>query len=68
MKRRTEKIIMAEKIKCEYCDKDAIGYQGFGCCSAYVCLDHADTFVLNLKPGEKLSSGECYFERFGITD
>lgn len=55
---------MAEKKKCEYCEKDAIGYQGFGCCAAYVCLDHADRFVLNLKPGEKLISGECYFERF----
>jgi hypothetical protein len=68
MKRRTEEITMAEKMKCEYCEKDAIGYQGFGCCSAYVCLDHADNFVLALKPGEKLTSGECYFERFSITD
>jgi hypothetical protein len=55
---------MAEKMKCEYCEKDAIGYQGFGCCSAYVCLAHADNFVLSLKPGEKMTSGECYFERF----
>jgi hypothetical protein len=68
MKRRTEKITMAEKMKCEYCEKDAIGYQGFGCCSAYVCLDHADNFVLALKPGEKMTSGECYFERFNTTD
>ena len=68
MKRRTEKITMAEKMKCEYCEKDAIGYQGYGCCSAYVCLDHADKFVLDLKPGEKLVSGECYFERFSTTD
>ena len=64
--KKTEKITMAEKMKCDYCEKDAIGYQGFGCCSAYVCLDHADTFVLNLKPGEKLISGECYFERFSL--
>jgi hypothetical protein len=55
---------MVKKMKCEYCEKDAIGYQGFGCCSAYVCLDHADTLVLALKPGEKLASGECYFERY----
>jgi hypothetical protein len=68
IKRRTEEITMAEKMKCEYCEKDAIGYQGFGCCSAYVCLDHADKFVLDLKPGEKLTSGECYFERFNTTD
>jgi len=63
-----EVIIMAEKRKCEYCEKDAIGYQGFGCCSAYVCLDHAENFVRDLKPGEKLVSGECYFERFDIPD
>jgi len=25
-----------------------------------VCLDHADNFVLALKPGEKLALGECY--------
>jgi hypothetical protein len=55
---------MTEKMKCTYCDKDAIGYQGFGCCSEYVCPDHAGSFVLALKPGEKQVSGECYFERF----
>ena len=60
--------IMAEKMKCEYCEKDAIGYQGFGCCAAYVCHDHADTFVLHLNPGEKLISGECYFERFRLPE
>ena len=42
-------------MKCEHCDKDAIGYQGFGCCAEYVCLDHASSFVLALKPGEKRS-------------
>jgi hypothetical protein len=68
MKRRSDGNIMAEKIKCEYCGKDAIGYQGFGCCSAYVCLEHADDFVLSLKPGEKLVSGECYFERFSLSE
>lgn len=50
--------------KCEYCDRSAIGYQGFGCCSAYVCRDHADGMLLALKPGERLISGECYLERF----
>ncbi|MGB9176347.1 MAG: hypothetical protein WCB46_06375 [Methanoregula sp.] len=55
---------MTGKMKCTHCDKDAIGYQGFGCCSEYVCLDHAGSFVLALKPGEKQVSGECYFERF----
>lgn len=58
---------MAERMRCEYCEKEAIGYQSFGCCSAYVCRDHADNFVLNLKPGGKLVSGECYFERFDET-
>ena len=62
------KITMAEKMKCEYCEKDAIGYQAFGCCFAYVCPDHADNFVLALRPGEKQSSGECYFERFNLTE
>ncbi len=62
--KKIRKNTMAEKMKCEYCEKDAIGYQGFGCCSAYVCLDHADQFVLDLKPGEKLISGECFFERY----
>jgi len=48
---------MAEKMKCESCDKGAIGYQGFGCCAEYVCLDHASSFVPALKPGEKHSLG-----------
>lgn len=55
---------MAEKKKCGYCDRDAIGFQGFGCCAEYVCPDHASNFVLDLKPGEKKVSGECYFERY----
>ena len=55
---------MAEKKKCEYCDKDAIGFQSFGCCCAYVCRNHADNFVLALKPGEEQSCGECYFKRY----
>jgi hypothetical protein len=61
---RTENIMMAERRKCEYCEKEAIGYQGFGCCSAYVCRDHADSLLLRLKPGEKQVSGECYLERY----
>jgi hypothetical protein len=58
------KIRMSGHGKCEYCGKEAIGYQGFGCCPAYVCADHADRFVLDLKPGERKISGECYFERY----
>ncbi|MHB8164589.1 MAG: hypothetical protein ACYDDV_09670 [Methanoregula sp.] len=58
---------MTEKQKCEHCEKDAIGIQSFGCCVAYVCLDHADNLLLALKPGEKQVYGECYFERFDTT-
>jgi hypothetical protein len=61
-------MIMAEKIKCEYCGKDAIGFQSFGSCFDYVCRDHADNILLTLKPGEKQSSGECYFERFDTAE
>ncbi|OPX65325.1 MULTISPECIES: hypothetical protein [unclassified Methanoregula] len=56
---------MAERMKCEKCGKDAIGFQGFGCCAEYVCADHADKAVLDLKPGQRKISGECVFERFG---
>jgi len=59
---------MVEKPKCEHCGKDAIGIQSFGCCVANVCQDHADNLLLALKPGEKQSYGECYFERFDTTD
>lgn len=59
---------MAEKQKCEHCEKEAIGFQSFGCCFAYVCRDHADSLLLHLKPGEKQSSGECYVERFDTAD
>lgn len=58
------KIIMAEKPKCARCGKDAIGFQSIGCCFSHVCGDHAESILLSLKPGEKRSSGECYFERF----
>jgi hypothetical protein len=59
---------MAEKPKCERCAKDAIGVQSFGYCVAYVCQDHADSLLLALKPGEKQSYDECYFERFATAD
>jgi hypothetical protein len=55
---------MVERRKCDYCEKDAIGYQGFGCCSAYVCTDHAHSILMSLKPGEKVSADEYYIERF----
>jgi hypothetical protein len=55
---------MAERITCEYCEKDAIGFQSIECCFAYVCQDHADGLLLALKPGEKKIYGACVLERF----
>ncbi len=59
---------MAERKRCEYCEKDAIGVQSFGYCVAYVCRDHADGLLLALKPGEKQSYDECYLERFDTAE
>ena len=64
MKKNIRLAIVSERRKCNHCDKEAIGYQGFGCGSEYVCADHADKVVLDLKPGERKISGECVFERF----
>lgn len=55
---------MAEKIKCEYCGKDAIGLQSLEGGFNYVCADHADSLLLALKPGEKKTFGVCYLERY----
>lgn len=57
-------IRMAENPTCERCGKAAIGIQSLGCCTAHVCEEHADGHLLALKPGEKQSYEECYFERF----
>lgn len=59
---------MAEKHKCDQCNKVAIGLQSFGCCVSYVCEDHAHTHLIALKPGEKLAYECCYLERFDIPD
>lgn len=59
---------MAEKPKCERCEKDAIGIQSFGYVVSYVCQDHADSLLLALKPGEKQAYEYCYLERFDTTD
>lgn len=56
---------MRELQPCEECGKPAIGYQSFGCCSAYVCRDHAHTALLALAPGQRLIADEYYLERFG---
>jgi hypothetical protein len=55
---------MTEKQKCEYCEKDAIGYQGFEGCFEYVCRDHAHELMLELNPGEIKAVGVCVFERY----
>lgn len=59
---------MADNPKCERCGKEAIGIQSFGCCTAYVCREHADDLLLALKPGERKAYDECFFERFGSGD
>jgi hypothetical protein len=57
-------MIMAEKQKCERCGKDAIGFQSMEGGFEYVCLEHADSLLLALKPGEKQAYEYCYLERF----
>ncbi len=64
-KKIPEEITMAKRPTCAHCGKDAIGFQSFGCRSACVCQDHAYGLLLALRPGEKYSSGEFCFERFG---
>jgi hypothetical protein len=68
LRKDKETMIMAEKIKCEYCEKDAIGFQSFEGAFACVCQDHADGLLLALRPGEKKSFGVCYFERYDTSD
>ena len=55
---------MAERKKCEYCEKEAIGFQSLEGGFAYVCHDHADSLLLALKPGEKKVFGVCVLERY----
>ncbi|RQD79397.1 MAG: hypothetical protein D5R99_08405 [Methanocalculus sp. MSAO_Arc1] len=50
--------------KCSICGEDAIGAQVYGCCGSYVCLEHADSNLRKLAPGEKLELGACYYLRF----
>jgi hypothetical protein len=56
-------MIMEKRTKCEYCKKDAIGFQSLEGAFAYVCKDHADGLLLALKPGEKKVYGVCVLER-----
>ena len=56
---------MAEKQKCERCEKAAIGLQSLEGGFEYVCEDHADSALKSMKPGEKKVFGVCVFERYG---
>ncbi|MCC7565432.1 MAG: hypothetical protein KO206_04025 [Methanomicrobiaceae archaeon] len=49
---------------CSVCGKKAIGCQIFGCCGSNVCEEHADRKLRDLRPGERLEWGGCYFVRF----
>ena len=55
---------MAEKPTCERCGKEAIGFQSMEGGFEYVCLEHADSLLLALKPGEKKVYGVCVLERY----
>lgn len=65
---KLKKMSMTKKIKCEYCEKEAIGFQSLEGGFDNVCQDHAHSLLLELKPGEKKVFGVCVFERFGTTD
>jgi hypothetical protein len=57
-------MIMAGKKRCDRCGKDAIGLQSLEGMFEYVCGEHADSLLLELKPGEKKIYGVCVFERY----
>lgn len=61
-------ITMSQRVKCEYCGRDAIGFQGFGCGAAFVCADHAEPALLELRPGQRKISGDCVYERYAGED
>jgi len=57
-------ITMSQRMRCDYCGRDAIGFQGFGCGAAFVCADHAEPALLELRPGQRKISGDCVYERY----
>jgi hypothetical protein len=57
-------MIMAEKHTCDRCGKEAIGLQSLEGGFEYVCLEHADSLLRELKPGEKKVYGACVLERY----
>ncbi len=54
------------KRTCDVCGKDAIGIQCLGCCAATVCLEHAESALRELKPGERKEWGACFYLRFEV--
>jgi hypothetical protein len=59
---------MADKPKCDPCEKEAIGIQVYGYCVIHACRDHADSNLLALRPGEKKAYDYCCLERFDTPD
>jgi hypothetical protein len=53
------------RYSCSVCGKEAIGMQIMGCCTAFVCEEHAEPMLRGLKPGEIKEWGICCFQRFG---
>ena len=59
---------MSQRVKCGYCGRDAIGFQGFGCGAAFVCADHAEPALLELRPGQRKIAGDCVYEWYAEQD
>jgi len=53
-----------DETTCQICGKPAIGLEILGCCKAVVCEEHASIFLLNLRTGERLEAGACYYVRY----
>ncbi|MDD1639403.1 MAG: hypothetical protein LUQ42_04515 [Methanomicrobiales archaeon] len=56
-----------ERRYCEVCGREAIGLQIMGCCHSFVCEEHAEPMLRELKPGELKEWGVCCFQRFAET-
>ena len=54
-----------ERVVCEICGREAIGFQSLGCCAATVCEEHAEPALREAKPGETIVGDACVFRRFG---
>jgi hypothetical protein len=56
------------RYSCSVCGKEAIGMQIMECCTTFVCEEHAEQMLRDLKPGEIKEWGVCCFKRFGDGD